>query len=517
MTTLQPDTQLPDRDLLDTAFGLLRSSYDPEHGGFGGAPRFPRPMDLGFLLRYAKRSGNNEANQMVLHTLERMSRGGIFDQLGGGFHRYSTDARWLVPHFEKMLVDNALLVRACVEAWQVGHDDRMLHVAERILDYVQREMTDPAGGFWSAQDADSEGVEGRYFVWTAQEIRQALPDDLARLALRYYDVSEAGNFEHGTTILSVPRDDDVVASELGLSWQTFQERLEEVRQRLLEQRHSRVAPATDDKIITAWNGLMISAHVRASQTWRRPEWLQRAEKAATFLSERSAQGLFRTWRRGHQQGPAYLDDHAAWIAACLDLFEATFDAHWLETARRHNDIVETDFCDAATGGYLLNSRHHQTLIASSRSFLDNAQPSGNALQVSNLLRLAHLTGDQDLHDKADRVLQAHARVLRQYPTAMAEMLCAVDFRLGPAVEVVVAATDEQREALLSEVHAGFHPNKVVAGWPEPPRRPASLDLMQHRHPGSGRSAVFVCRQQACQAPVHRPEEVGSALEKAQQP
>jgi uncharacterized protein YyaL (SSP411 family) len=516
MTALQPSTEMPGRDLLDTTFGLLQSSYDPEHGGFGGAPRFPRPMDLGFLLRYAKRTGVDDAHRMVSHTLHRMSRGGIFDQLGGGLHRYSTDARWLVPHFEKMLYDNALLVRVCVEAWQVGQDDALRHVAEHVLTYVEHELSDPAGGFWSAQDADSEGVEGRYFVWTAQEIRSVLPDDLARLALRYWDVTDSGNFEDGTTILSVPRDDDVVASELGLSWDRFHHQLEETRQRLLEHRRTRVAPATDDKIITAWNGLMISALVRAYQAWRQPAWLQRAERAATFIVEQSRDGLFRTWRRGRAQGRAYLDDHAAWIAACIDLFEATFDTHWLDQALQHNDIVESDFGDAESGGYLLSSRKHQSLIAAPRSFLDNAVPSGNSLQLSNLQRLAHLTGRQALHDRAQRLLQAHASVLRQYPTAMAEMLCGVDFHLGPVLEVVVSATEPQRELLCAEVFAAFHPNKVVAGWPVDPRQAARLDLLQARQPQPGEDAVFVCRQQVCQAPVHLPEEVRAALERAQQ-
>ena len=514
MAHIETDKELPGVDLLDSAYQLLQSQFDPEHGGFGSAPKFPHAMDVSLLLRYGQRTDINEPNRMALHTLHCMARGGLFDQLAGGFHRYSTDARWLIPHFEKMLYDNALLVRAYVDGWLVSRDDFHRQIAERTLAYVQREMTDAAGGFYSAQDADSEGVEGRYFVWTPQEIRAVLAEDLAQLAIIYYDIGDAGNFEHGASVLSVPRDDDLVAAELGLSWQDFQSRLLEVRERLLEHRHRRVAPETDDKIIVAWNSLMISAQARAFQVWRNAEWLRAAEKAAQFILQHSPEHLFRTYRRGTIVGHGFLDDYSAFVGACLDLYEATFAPHWLEQALRWNAIIDSDFSDLQNGGYFYSSRSHETLVAASRNFLDTATPSGNSLQLSNLLRLSHLTGEGRYGDRAQQTLRAHAHALRQYRTGMSEMLCALDFHLGPASEVVVAAQDETREQLLTEVFGVFHPNKVVAGWPLDQRPPAALGLLEGRQPPRVGGAVFVCRAQACQAPVSRPEEVRGALQAA---
>ena len=514
MAHVEADNDLPGAELLDSAYQLLRSQFDPEHGGFGSAPKFPHAMDVSLLLRYAQRTDTNEANRMALHTLNCMARGGIFDQLAGGFHRYSTDARWLIPHFEKMLYDNALLVRAYVDGWLVSRDDFHRQVAERTLAYVQDELTDPAGGFYSAQDADSEGVEGRYFVWTPQEIRSVLDDDLAQLASIYYNVADAANFEDGASVLSVSRDDDVVASELGLTWQEFQDKLQEVRERLLSHRRRRVAPETDDKIIVAWNSMMISAQVRAYQVWRNPEWLRSAEKAARFIVQHSPEHLFRTWRAGTTVGRGFLDDYSAFTGACLDLYEATFESTWLEQALRWNDCIEADFSDPQNGGYFYSGSSHETLLAASRNFLDTATPSGNSMQLTNLLRLSHLTGEGRFGDRAQQTLRAHARALRQYPTGMSEMLCGLDFHLGPASEVVVASQDEAREPLLAEVFGVFHPNKVVAGWPSDPRAAATLELLAGRQPPATGGVVFVCRAQACQAPVSRPEDVREALQAA---
>ena len=511
MARVEADADVPGIEVLDAAYGMLRNSYDAGEGGFGGAPKFPHSMDIAFLLRYARRTGAGDARDMALRTLRKMARGGICDQLGGGFHRYSTDARWLVPHFEKMLYDNALLARTYLEGFLVSGDVFHRDVAERVLDYVQHEMCNPEGGFYSAQDADTEGEEGRYFVWTPREFADHCGAEDARVLCAYYGVTEHGNFENGTSVLSVPRDDDVVASELGISVPTLHDTIARARGRLVEARQRRVRPGLDDKIIAAWNGLMIRAFAQAHQVLRRPEYLTAARVAATFVLERSPDGVFRTWKDGRSSGPGFLDDWAGMIAAFLDLYEASFEPRWMEAARAWNETVLDEFRDTESGGFFYSSRRHQTLLTRSRNFLDTATPSGNSIQIGNLLRLSMWTGEGRLWDAAAQALRGLGRVVRQYPSAMGEMLCNLDLFHGPAQEVAIVGRGPQAEALVREAFAGFRPNKVVAGWPAE-GDPADLALLADRALVDGKPAAYVCRKHACQAPVTGVGALGRTLD-----
>jgi uncharacterized protein YyaL (SSP411 family) len=500
---------VPGTDVLDAAFRTLGQRFDAEQGGFGGAPKFPHSMDVSFLLRYGRRTGSAEATRMALFTLRKMARGGMYDQVGGGFHRYSTDARWLIPHFEKMLYDNALLARTYLEGYQVTGDAAVRDVVREILAYVAREMTAPDGGFYSAQDADSEGVEGKFFAWTPSEIEAVCGVEEARVVCNYYHVTPGGNFEHGASVLSVPRDPDVVALDLGMKPEALQEILSRARVALLAARERRVRPGRDDKIVAAWNGLMIRAWAQAYQVLGDAEYLERARAAASFVLAESGDGLFRTWKDGRRSGAGFLDDYACMIAALLDLYEASFEPRWLDAAREWNDLVLREFSNA-DGGFAYTGVRHESLITSARSLLDNATPAGSSVQTANLLRLAMLTADDRLRERAERNLQALAPLLEQYAGAMGEMLGALDLYHGPACEVAVAGQGAATEPLVRAVFAPFFPNKVVAGWPAE-GTPADVSLLRDRPLVGGKPAVYVCRHYTCRAPVVTPDETRAAI------
>jgi uncharacterized protein YyaL (SSP411 family) len=516
ITALQSGDGIPGTETFDAAFALLQRSFDGAHGGFGSAPKFPHPMEISFLLRYARRNGNDEASRMAFHTLRKMARGGIYDQLRGGFHRYATDERWLVPHFEKMLYDNALLARAYIEAYQVTGESFFSRIAKEVLDSVSAELTTSDGAFCSAQDADSEGVEGRFFVWTADEIDNVCGVTEGRIVRAYFGVTPPGNFEPGANVLSVPRDEDVVAIECGVGVKELRDLVQRARVALLAQRRERPAPGLDDKVIAAWNGLMIRAFAQAHRVLQHPEALARARTAARFILERSEKGLFRTWKEERPSGPGFLDDYANMIAALLDLYEASFEPEWLEAAQKWNEVVLEEFLDAEVGGFFYTGRRHESLIARSRSYLDNAVPSGNSVQTSNLLRLALFTGEERLRDVAARTLRALAGPMRQFPTAMGEMLCSLDLFHGPAAEVAITGRGAAAENLAREVFAPFAPNKVVAGWPAA-GDPADVALLANRGLVDGAPAAYVCRGHACLAPVTTPESARQALLKASGP
>ncbi|UCE03368.1 MAG: thioredoxin domain-containing protein [Candidatus Latescibacterota bacterium] len=513
MTALHSGDGVPGPETFDAAFTLLQRSFDDAHGGFGSAPKFPHPMEISFLLRFARRTGNDEASRMALHTLRKMARGGIYDQLRGGFHRYATDERWLVPHFEKMLYDNALLARAYIEAYQVTGESLFSRIAAEVLDFVSAEMTTADGAFCSAQDADSEGVEGRYFVWSADEIDDVCGATEGRIVRAYFGVTPSGNFEPGASVLSVPRDEEVVAVECGVGVEELRHLLQRARAALLARRGKRLAPGLDDKVIAAWNGLTIRAFAQAHRVLQHPQALARARSAARFILERSETGLFRTWKAERPSGPGFLDDYANMIAALLDLYEASFEPEWLEAAQKWNEVVLEEFLDAEGGGFFYTGPRHETLIARSRSYLDNAVPSGNSVQTSNLLRLGLLTGEKRLREVAARTLRALAGPMRQFPTAMGEMLCSLDLFLGPAAEVAVTGRGAGAETLAREIFAPFAPNKVVAGWPAA-GAVAKIALLANRGLVEGAPAAYVCRGHACQAPVTAPESARQALLRA---
>jgi uncharacterized protein YyaL (SSP411 family) len=499
MAVVEPDAAPLDRSVLDAAFAALERGFDAQAGGFGGAPKFPPAMALAFLLRRYARTGARAALDMVQRTLVRMARGGIHDQLGGGFHRYATDARWLVPHFEKMLYDNALLARVYIEAYQVTGTPLFRDVGRDTLAWMEREMLLAEGGFASAQDADSEGVEGRFFVWTPAEIAAVVGAEDARLVCRYFDVTPQGNFEHGASVLSVPRDPDVVASEMGLDQAALDERIAAARVALVTARGRRVAPARDDKIVVAWNALAISAFATAGRGLDDAGLRDRAAHVADFvLRHAEPNGLFRTYAGGRTHGAGFLDDAAGFVAALVDLYEATFEPRWIESALRLNATLLDEFWDDAAGGFYYSGRRHERLLARSRQPFDHATPSGNALAAGNLLRLAALTGETELRARADRTLAVFATHMRQAPAGMAAMLCGLDWALGPSAEVAIVGEGPGVRPLRRAVQAAFTPHAVVAGQP-PAGAPAAIALLAGRTART--PAVHVCRDFACQRPA----------------
>jgi hypothetical protein len=478
-------------EILFSAFQGVSAQFDEEHGGLGGAPKFPQAMIWEFVLRFARRNNNPYARRMVHTTLVRMARGGIYDQLGGGFARYSVDPVWLVPHFEKMLYDNAQLASLYLHAWLAFGDPEMRRIAEETLDYVLREMTDPAGGFYSAQDADSEGHEGKFFVWTADEIRAVLGDD-ADAALAYWGVDRGSNFE-GKNILWLPGEPDP-------------ERAREWRRKLFEARERRVKPGRDDKVLAAWNGLMARAFAEAGRALGRADYLAAARRNAEFVlgSMRVDGRLLRTWKGGQAKLKGYLEDYAMVAAALLELYEATFDRLWLDEARGLGDEMLRLFWDESAGGFFDTGADHERLIVRPRNLYDNAVPCGSSVAVEALLRLAALTGEERYEKHAVAALRPMGDLLGRHPTAFGRFLCALDFHLGPRVEVALIAprAHDETAPLAEEVFGRFLPNLVAAGMVSGrAAEAAGVPLLEGRAAIDGKPTAYVCRNYACELPV----------------
>ncbi len=497
--------------VLDAARNQLERQHDAANAGLGSAPKFPQPMTIEFLLRAHLRTGERSALAMAEATLEKMARGGIYDHLGGGFHRYATDAAWLVPHFEKMLYDNAQLARVYVHAWQVTQTPLFRRVAEETLDYLLREMTDPAGGFYSSQDADSEGEEGRFFVWSAAEIREVLGDG-AGLFCEAYGVTDVGNFE-GKNVLHVAADPRALAAKHGAAVEEVEGRLATARRALFERREGRVRPGLDDKALAAWNGLALAAFAEAARVFDRPDYRRAAEAAAGFLLRemRTADGrLLRTWRGGGARVNAYLEDYADIIEGLLALYETTFDARWFVEARRLADEMLARYRDPA-GGFFDTADDHEALVVRPKVLQDNATPSGNAMAATMLLRLAAFTGEGAYRDAAEAALKAVQPLAAAHPTAFAQWLCALDFALAPPTEVAIVgdpASDETR-ALLDVVMKPYRPRQVVAVGR--PGETSPIPLLAGRPPLDGCATAFVCERFACRLPVSDPMELAAML------
>ena len=513
-------------ELLDHAARGLARNFDHQNGGFGGAPKFPPAMSLDFLLRHWQRTGDEHSLQMVEFTLAKMARGGIYDHLGGGFHRYAVDAIWLVPHFEKMLYDNALLARVYLHAYQATGKAFYRRVVEETLDYVLREMTDPAGGFYSTQDADSEGEEGKFFVWTPAEIKEVIGHEAARLFHAYYGVTEHGNFEH-KNILNTPLDLETVATQLDVDPQTLRESLADSRRKLFEARERRVHPGRDEKVLTAWNGMMLRAMAEAAAVLEREDYADAAVRNAAFLTEalvRDGRAL-RSWKEGRAKIDGYLEDYALLVDGLLHVHELAFDAHWLETARDLADRLLDLFWDEEIQGFYDTARDGEQLVVRPRDVTDNATPSGNSVAVSVLLRLGVLLGREDYARRATIVLASLRDAMTRYPSAFGELLQALDFHLATPLEIAVVgqpAAPETR-ALLCEVYRRYLPNKVVAGLPlraakgrapDDTRLAALSPLMEGREMVNGRPTVYVCEHYACQAPTNDPAELARQLDEA---
>jgi len=505
-------------ELLDQAAHGLAQQFDPQNGGFGGAPKFPPAMALDFLLRYWRRTGEEGARAMVEFTLGKMARGGIYDQIGGGFHRYAVDAIWLVPHFEKMLYDNALLARVYLHAWQATGQPGYRAIVEETLDYVLREMTDPAGGFYSTQDADSEGEEGKYYVWTPAEIEAVLGAEAARLFNAYYGVTPEGNFDH-KNVLHVTGDLADVAARLGVTVEALRASLAESRAKLFAARQRRVPPARDEKVLAAWNGLMLRALAEAAAALERDDYRAAAVRNAAFLTQELVRDgrVLRSWKAGRAKIDGYLEDYALVIDGLLGVHELTFEPPWLEVTRDLADRMLDLFWDDAITGFYDTPRDGEPLVVRPRDVLDNATPAGSSVAVSVLLRLAVLLNRPEYTERATAALSALRDAMARYPSAFGELLQALDFHLSEPLEVAVVGdpADARTRALLREVHRRFLPSKVLAGCrPDDPRATAISPLLAGRGPVSGQPAVYLCRNYTCRAPVTDAADLARELDAA---
>jgi uncharacterized protein YyaL (SSP411 family) len=509
--------EIPTRDeilpgTLDHAFQFLRGRFDPAHGGFGPAPKFPQPTTLEFLLRHFQRAQEPEALETVLHTLRSMSRGGMRDHLGGGFHRYSVDARWLVPHFEKMLYDNGLLARVYLHAYQITGDPELGEVVSSTLDYILEDLTDPLGGFYSARDADSEGEEGLFYLWTPGEVDDVLGQEAGERFRRVYDVTEGGNFE-GRNILNLRRSLTAVADSEGMEARELEEEMARARVKLKDRRSGREAPFRDEKVLTAWNSFVLRALAEAGVVLGRDDYLQAARKNANFLldSLRPEGRLLRGWKEGAGKIPAFLEDYAGLGNALLTLHEATLEARWLNEARAQTEAILDLFWDAEAGIFYDTPRDGERLILRPRDVMDNATPSGNSMAVELLLRSGRTFGGDRYLEAAKRALGPEAGAMGRYPSAFGRLLSVLASSLDAPLEVVLLGSpgDPGMASMLREAHRPYAPNRVLLGG-EPDALP-SLPLLQGRTQRDGRPTAYVCRDFTCSPPIVDPEELAREM------
>ena len=504
---LDAGTDDPTSALLDSATTAIETSFDSADGGWGRAPKFPQPMTIEYLLRRHVATGDPRPLAIARRSLDAMADGGLRDQLGGGFHRYSTDAHWLVPHFEQMLYDNAQLARVYVHAWALTGDPRLRAVATGTLDYMIRELTTDDGAFAASQDADTDGIEGLTFTWRAPEIRDVL-GDAAELFAAAYGVTDEGNWE-GVTILSRVATDEGLAAEFGLPTADLSTRLADARLRLLARRAARSQPTRDDKALAAWNGLAIAAFADAAAALAATDpaaaarYRIAAERAAGTIVAGllAADGsLGRSWKDGRAVGSGVLEDYTHLADGLLALYEATFEERWFTTARALMDRVLARFADPA-GGFFDTADDHERLVTRPKDVQDNAVPSGNAMAVRVLLRLAAWTGVGGYRDAAERAIRAVVPFVARYPTGFAQWLGAMDLALAPVVEVAIAGApdDPATAALLAEMRRGFRPNQVVSVADD--AAASAIPLMADRLAIDGRPTAYVCRAFVCRLPV----------------
>ena len=503
-------TEHPTRTVLTQAAEQFAARFDPQYGGFGKAPKFPRSVTLEFLLRYSRRTNDPKVQNMVVQTLEAMAAGGIYDQVGGGFHRYATDQQWRVPHFEKMLYDNALLAVAYLEGYQITGREDFARVAREVLAYLDREMSAPGGGFYSATDADSGGEEGTFFTWTLPELARLLSQQQLRLVRSHYGVTGQGNFE-GTNILHIARPLEAVAKEMGLTLEQAQRERREARAILYRARQQRQALHTDTKVLVAWNGLAISAFAKGGHILNVPAYATRAKRAATFLlTHLKRDGRLRRSALGARiGGEAYLNDYAGLIAGLLDLYEVTFELRWLQEAIALQAIQDSHFWDNKNGGYFLTANDAEPLLAREKPAYDGAEPSGNAVAVQNLLRLAEWTLNTGYRQRAQRCLRAFASELKQRPTGMPRLLSALDFFLDRPKEIAIvkASTDDTAEPFLEQLRRHFLPNRVltiVTQGDELATHQRVVPWLEAKRAIKGKVTAYVCEQHVCSLPTADP-------------
>lgn len=513
-----------DKNIFNKAYSEFDQRYDKEYGGFNRAPKFPTPHNFYFLLRYWKRTGNNNALDMVLKTLTEMRKGGIYDHIGFGFHRYSTDQQWLVPHFEKMLYDQALICTAYIEAFLAAKNFEFKDTAEEILRYVMRDMTSEEGGFYSAEDADSEGVEGKFYLWKEDEIKKLL-NEKAELFLKIFNVKSDGNWidqVHGssdqTNILHLKKSYKEISAEEGIEESELKNEISSSLKILFDYREKRVHPYKDDKVLTDWNGLMISAFAKAAQAFN-IDYLRTAEKAADFILKKMITGsgrLLHRYRDGEAALPAAADDYAFMIAALIDLYEANFDIKYLTTAIKLNDDFIKFFWDEDNGGFYFTASDSEQLIVRQKEMYDGAVPSANSAALLNLLRISRITGETSYEDKAHQILNAFSRSINSSPAAFSQALTAYDFAAGPSKEIVIVGNphEETTKRLLSKIREKFIPNKIVL-LKDPDKKDELEDIAAYTKDFTtlnGKTAVYVCENFTCSLPVDNPGDLEKLLQ-----
>jgi len=532
-TTMQHSgRETADAAVLDTAYQQLATRFDREYGGFGQAPKFPTPHTLLFLLRYWKRSQDDAVLAMVEHTLQAMRQGGIYDQIGFGFHRYSTDQQWLVPHFEKMLYDQALLAMAYIEGYQATGKPVYQQTTREIFTYILRDMTAPEGGFYSAEDADSEGDEGTFYVWSVDEIHDILAEHDVDFAQALFHLEKEGNFrEHtsgvktGENILYLQKPLAEMAGKFGITEQARQERLGKIRQQLFTARENRIHPYKDDKILTDWNGLMIAALAKGALALNEPKYAEAAQQAARFIldSMLTEEGrLLHRYRDGDAAITAHLDDYAFFIWGLIELYETTFDAAYLKEAMQLNDILYQDFWDESSGGFFFTADHAEKLPIREKNIYDGAIPSGNSVAMLNLIRLGRLTATPEFEDRAHWIFRVFAETVRKMPSASALLLLGVDYGIGPSYEVVIVgdAASEDTRQMLQTLSTTFSPNHIVVFRPSTEASPEIVTLAPYVEPYvqlDGKATAYVCQNYICGLPTTNAGEMVELLQKENSP
>ena len=503
---------------LGLGFRQIAQRFDPRWGGFGPAPKFPTPHYYNFLLRWHHRKNDSQALTMVENSLGAMRQGGIFDHIGLGFHRYSVDERWLVPHFEKMLYDQALLALAYLETHQVTGGELYARTAREIFSYVLRDMTSPGGGFYAAEDADSDGEEGLFYVWRPAETESVLGPELGQLFNKIYDITLEGNFENGLSIPHLDRDPRESARDMGLDPETVVNDLARARELLYEYREKRNKPLKDDKVLTAWNGLMIAALARGAQVLGDGQYARAAARAVDFVLDNLTDGeggLLRRYRDNQADFPGYLEDYAFMVWGLLELYETVFEVRYLEKALSLTRIMLDQFWDETAGGLYFTGAKNETLIARKKEIYDGAMPSGNSVALMNLLRLGRLTGETGLEDRADRIIKAFAQDVGQYPSAHTHFLMGLDWAMGPTREIVVVKGPDGGAGaeMVTAVHRTFLPRRVVMVKDTGDSQDLAglAPLVRAMEPVDGVDTFFLCQGYACQTPLTEVSDVEAEL------
>ena len=510
-------------EIFDKAFSSFKNRFDSKSGGFGHAPKFPTPHNLLFLLRYWKRTGNEEALEMVKKTLTEMRKGGIYDHLGYGFHRYSTDEHWLVPHFEKMLYDQALLILAFTEAYQVTKNELFKRTAEEIIEYVLRDLTSLEGGFFSAEDADSEGEEGKFYLWDENELESILGTDF-HVVKKIFNTDKGGNWVDpmiggapGTNIFHLQKSLEEISGETGIPPEELRYKIENVRKRLFEVREKRIHPYKDDKILTDWNGLMISALSKAAQVFNEKKYSGAAEKAVTFIQNNlfpQNQKLLHRFREGEAGLPAHIDDYAFLIAGLLDLYEAVFNVKYLKSALRLQQMQIDSYWDNENGGFFFTSKDGEKLLIRQKEIYDGAIPSGNSISLLNLLRLGRITGNTELEEKADKLIKAFSVQVSSSPMAFTQFLNGADFALGPTKETVVVGKDGSPETqkMLNLIREKFIPGKILLFKDiDNPEISEIAEFTKELNMIDGKTTIYICENYNCKMPATDLESLDELL------